>query len=319
MDTTSNDNWEKSDMKNIEKTAAIKEIEKGEIIVYQPDEITRLEVRVRDETVWLSQAQMSILFGRDRTVITKHIQNIFAEKELDENSNVHFLHFANSDKPVKFFSLDVIISVGYRVKSIQGTQFRQWANRVLKEYLLRGFTMHSQMKAFERHITNTVFTIQDKINNTLLDHEQRITKCSEKIDFFIQSSLPPKQGVFFDGQVYDAYAFVAGMIRKAGRRIVLIDNYIDETVLTILDKRSAGVDATIYTGQLSKVLQLDIDKHNAQYPPIDVYTFSKAHDRFLIIDDEVYLIGASIKDLGKKWFGFTLMENTDANEILGRI
>ena len=119
--------------------------------------------------------------------------------------------------------------------------------------------------------------------------------------------------------MYDAYAFVAGMIRKAGRRIVLIDNYIDETVLTILDKRSAGVDATIYTGQLSKVLQLDIDKHNAQYPPIDVYTFSKAHDRFLIIDDEVYLIGASIKDLGKKWFGFTLMENTDANEILGRI
>ena len=250
MNTTSNDNGEKSDMKNIEKTATIKEIEKGEIIVYQPDEITRLEVRVKDETVWLNQAQMSILFGRDRTVITKHIQNIFAEKELDENSNVHFLHFANSDKPVKFFSLDVIISVGYRVKSIQGTQFRQWANRVLKEYLLRGFTMHSQMKAFERHITNTVFTIQDKINNTLLDHEQRITKCSEKIDFFIQSSLPPKQGVFFDGQVYDAYAFVAGLVRKAGRRIVLIDNYIDETVLTILDKRSAGVDATISKNSL---------------------------------------------------------------------
>ena len=178
MNTTSNDNGEKSDMKNIEKTATIKEIEKGEIIVYQPDEITRLEVRVKDETVWLNQAQMSILFGRDRTVITKHIQNIFSEKELDENSNVHFLHFANSDKPVKFFSLDVIISVGYRVKSIQGTQFRQWANRVLKEYLLRGFTMHSQMEAFERHITNTVFTIQDKINNTLLDHEQRISECS---------------------------------------------------------------------------------------------------------------------------------------------
>ena len=319
MNTTSNDNGEKSDMKNIEKTATIKEIEKGEIIVYQPDEITRLEVRVRDDTVWLTQGQMSDLFGRDRTVITKHIRNIFSEQELDEKSNVHFLHFANSDKPVKFFSLDVIISVGYRVKSIQGTQFRQWANRVLKEYLLRGFTMHSQMKAFERHITNTVFTIQDKINNTLLDHEQRITKCSEKIDFFIQSSLPPKQGVFFDGQVYDAYAFVAGLVRKAGRRIVLIDNYIDETVLTILDKRSAGVDATIYTGQLSKVLQLDIDKHNAQYPPINIRTFSKAHDRFLIIDDEVYLIGASIKDLGKKWFGFTLMENTDANEILGRM
>ena len=297
----------------------IEQSEKGEIIVYQPDEITRLEVHLRDETVWLSQVQMSILFGRDRTVITKHIKNIFAEKELDENSNVHFLHFANSDKPVKFFSLDVIISVGYRVKSIHGTRFRQWANRVLKEYLLNGFTMHSQMKVFERHITNTVFTIQDKINNALLDHEQRITECSEKIDFFIQSSLPPKQGIFFDGQVYDAYEFVAGLIRKAGRRIVLIDNYIDETVLTILDKRSAGVDATIYTRQLSKVLQLDINKHNAQYPPINVHTFSKAHDRFLIIDNEVYLIGASIKDLGKKWFGFTLMENTDASDLLIRI
>ena len=141
----------------------------------------------------------------------------------------------------------------------------------------------------------------------------------KKIDFFIQSSLPPKQGIFFDGQVYDAYEFVARLIRKAGRRIVLIDNYIDETVLTILGKRASGVDATIYTGQLSKVLQLDIEKHNAQYPSINIHTFSKAHDRFLIIDDEVYLVGASIKDLGKKWFGFTLMENTDADDLLQRI
>ena len=216
---------------------------KGEIVVYQPDEITRLEVRVNDDTVWLTQTQMSDLFGRDRTVITKHIRNIFLEQELDEKSNVHFLHFANSDKPVKLFSLDVIISVGYRVKSTQG--------------------------------------------------------------------------IFFDGQIYDAYAFVADLVRKAARRIVLIDNYIDDTVLTILSKRVDGVEATIYTGKVSKQLQLDIDKHNAQYPPIAIRTFSKTHDRFLIIDDAVYLVGASIKDLGKKWFGFTLMENTDAEELLG--
>ena len=267
---------------------------KGEIVVYQPDEITRLEVRVNDDTVWLTQGQMSDLFGRDRTVITKHIRNIFSEQELDEKSNVHFLHFANSDKPVKLFSLDVIISVGYRVKSTQGTRFRQWANKVIKEYLLKGYCINPRLTAIERRLDI---------------HEK-------KIDFFIQSSLPPKQGIFFDGQIYDAYAFVAELVRKARRRIVLIDNYIDDTVLTILSKRADGVEATIYTGKISKQLQLDIDKHNAQYPPITIRTFSRAHDRFLIIDDSVYLVGASIKDLGKKWFGFTMMENTDAEKLL---
>ena len=271
--------------------------ETGEIVVYQPDEITRLEVRINEDTVWLTQAQMSDLFGRDRTVITKHIRNIFMERELEEKSNVHFLHFANSDKPVKLFSLDVIISVGYRVKSTQGTRFRQWANKVIKEYLLKGYCINPRLTAIER----------------------RLDVHEKKIDFFLQSSLPQKQGIFFDGQIYDAYAFVAELVRKATRRIVLIDNYIDDTVLTILSKREDGVEATIYTGKISKQLQLDIDRHNAQYPPITVRTFSKAHDRFLIIDDTVYLIGASIKDLGKKWFGFTLLENTDAEELLGRM
>ena len=271
--------------------------ETGEIVVYQPDEITRLEVRINEDTVWLTQAQMSDLFGRDRTVITKHIRNIFMERELEEKSNVHFLHFANSDKPVKLFSLDVIISVGYRVKSTQGTRFRQWANKVIKEYLLKGYCINPRLTAIER----------------------RLDVHEKKIEFFLQSSLPQKQGIFFDGQIYDAYAFVAELVRKAARRIVLIDNYIDDTVLTMLSKRSDGVEAVIYTGKVSKQLQLDIDKHNAQYPPITVRTFSKAHDRFLIIDDTVYLIGASIKDLGKKWFGFTLLENTDAEDLLARM
>ena len=269
----------------------------GEIVVYQPDEITRLEVRINEDTVWLTQAQMSDLFGRDRTVITKHIRNIFMERELEEKSNVHFLHFANSDKPVKLFSLDVIISVGYRVKSTQGTRFRQWANKVIKEYLLKGYCINPRLTAIER----------------------RLDVHEKKIEFFLQSSLPQKQGIFFDGQIYDAYAFVAELVRKAARRIVLIDNDVDDTVLTMLSKRADGVEATIYTGKISKQLQLDIDRHNAQYPPITVRTFSKAHDRFLIIDDTVYLIGASIKDLGKKWFGFTLLENTDAEELLGRM
>ena len=284
-------------MENKNNGKEIQSTDKGEIVIYQPDEITRLEVRVKDESVWLTQAQMSELLGRDRTVITKHIRNIFTEEELDEKSNVHFLHFANSDKPVKLFSLDVIISVGYRVKSIQGTRFRQWANQIIKEYLYKGYCVNPRLEAIERRLDN---------------HEK-------KIDFFIQSSLPPKQGIFFDGQVFDAYAFVAGLVRKATKRIVLIDNYIDDTVLTLLDKRKTDVKAMIYTGKISKVLQLDIDKHNAQYTPITIKIFSNTHDRFLIIDNDVYLIGASIKDLGKKWFGFTLMENTDADELISKL
>lgn len=154
-----------------------------------------------------------------------------------------------------------------------------------------------------------------------LEMSQRIDNTNDKIEQILQKleNETPTQGIFFDGQIYDAYSFVAELVRKATKRIVLIDNYIDDTVLTLLSKRAAGVETTIYTGKISKQLQLDIDRHNAQYPPIEVKTFQKAHDRFLIIDNEVYLIGASIKDLGKKWFGFTLMENTDAQELIGRI
>ena len=306
MNTTSNDNGEKSDMKNIEKTATIKEIEKGEINVNQPDEITRLEVRVRDETVWLNRQQLATLFGRDVKTIGKHINNALNEELAGMAVVANFATTATDGKTyiVEFYNLEMILSVGYRVKSQRGIYFRRWSNSVLKEFLLKRNTL-------DYKLTN--------IEQQLKEHHQILIEHEKKIDFFIQSSLPPKQGIFFDGQVYDAYAFVAELVRKAGRRIVLIDNYIDETVLTMLDKRSAGVDATIYTGQLSKVLQLDIDKHNAQYPSINIHTFSKAHDRFLIIDDEVYLIGASIKDLGKKWFGFTLMENTDADNLLQRI
>ena len=202
----------------------------------------------------------------------------------------------------------MVVSIGYRVKSQKGVLFRRWANSVLKEYMTKGVSIN-------QHIT----TIAERIDKKLTEHEMRLDAQEKKIDFFIQSNLPPKQGIFFDGQIYDAYTFVADLVRKAQRRIVLIDNYIDDTVLTMLDKRASGVDATIYTGRISEQLQLDIDKHNSQYPPIKVLTFTKAHDRFLIIDEEVYLIGASIKDLGKKWFGFTLMENTDAERLIGRL
>ena len=267
--------------------------ETGEIVVYQPDEITRLEVRVEAETVWLTQAQMAELFGRDRTVITKHIRKIFEERELEEKSNVHFLHFANSDKPVKMFSLDVIISVGYRVKSVQGTRFRQWANLVLKDFLLNG-RRKTYKSAFE-----------DRVCRCLAKHEQILDIHQQQIDFFVRTSLPPVEGVFYDGQIFDAYVFVTDLIKSAKRRIVLIDNYVDESTLLMLSKRSAGVSAEVRTGRLTKDLQLDVQRHNSQYALINVVSVQNIHDRFLIVDDTVYHIGSSLKDLGRKLFAFS--------------
>ena len=284
----------------------------GEIVVYQPDEITRLEVRLQDDTVWLTQTQIATIFNVGRPAVTKPINNIYTCGELDESSTCSILeHMGNDGRQnyqVKYYNLDVILSVGYRVNSKTAIVFRRWASEVLKEYLIRGFSINTRLNQLE-----------DKIDRRLAEQDMRIDEHEKKIDFFVRTSLPPVEGIFFDGQIYDAYTFVADLMRKATRRIVLIDNYIDDTVLTLLDKRATGVEATIYTGRISQQLQLDITKHNSQYTPIDVRTFTKAHDRFLIIDDAVYLIGASIKDLGKKWFGFTLMENTDARELIAKI
>ena len=276
---------------------------KGEIIMYQPDNSLKLEVRVEDETVWLTQAQMVILFERDRTVITKHINNIFSEGELDEKSNVHFLHIANSDKPIKVYNLDVIISVGYRVKSNKGTSFRRWATKTLKEYMLRGYAINQRI---------------DRVEKIAIETEKRVTEAENKIDFFVKTSQPPVEGIFFDGQIFDAYAFAANLIKSAKKSIILIDNYVDDDVLLLFSKRAKSVVATIYTATISPQLQLDLQKHNAQYPPVDVKIFTRSHDRFLFIDNDVYHIGASLKDLGKKWFAFSKM-GLDANILLKNI
>lgn len=268
-----------------------------EIILYQPDKTVKIEVRMEDETLWLTQAQISELFQRDRTVITRHINNVFKEHELDEKSNVHFLHIANSDKPIKMYSLDVIISVGYRVKSLRGTQFRQWANKVLKDFLLKGYSINNRMERLE----------------------QRVAQTEDKIDFFVRTTLPPIEGIFYNGQIFDAYKFVANLVKSAQTSIILIDNYVDESVLTLLDKRNSNVTATIYTQRITAQLQLDIDKHNTQYPPIQVDIFNLAHDRFLLIDEKVYHLGASVKDLGKKWFAFALMSDITVDELLAKI
>ena len=296
----------------------------GEIVMYQPDETIRLEVRVEDETVWLTQAQIVALFQKAKSTISFHISNIFKEGELDEKVVVRknrtaTMHGAIDGKiqthEVAFYNLDVIISVGYRVKSMRGTKFRQWATSVIREHLLHGYAIQQQLKRLEQHMDEKLGAQHDEmqsIKQTLADHQ-------EKIDFFVRTNQPPVEGIFYDGQIFDAYRFVNDLIRKAKSRIVLIDNYVDDTVLAMLDKRAAGVTATIYTQHVSQQLQLDIDRHNAQYDPIVVEHFNRAHDRFLLIDEEVYHIGASLKDLGRKWFAFTLMHDITAAELITRI
>lgn len=300
-----------------EMTERYQHTERGEIILYHPDETVRLEVRLEDDTVWLTQAQMAELFQTTKNNITIHIGNVYKEKELlpqptsKESLLVRMEGHRQVTREVKLYNLDVIISVGYRVKSQRGTEFRQWANKVIKDYLLRGYAINYQV----RQLADKVEAQQGKIEqieSTLLNHQ-------EKIDFFVRTNQPPVEGIFFDGQIFDAYRFVNDLVRKAKSSIVLIDNYVDDTVLAMLDKRTAGVTATIYTQHVGQQLQLDIDRHNAQYDPIVVEHFNRAHDRFLLIDDEVYHIGASLKDLGKKWFAFTLMRDLSATELISRI
>jgi hypothetical protein len=280
---------------------------KNEIILYQNETLTeRVEVRIEDETVWLNKEQMSLLFGRDRTVIGRHINNVFKEGELEQKVVCAFFALTTphgaiigktQTKNVEYYNLDVIISIGYRVKSKQGTQFRIWANKILKDYLLKGYSLNNRMNRIEDNVSSLI-------------------KKVEGIDLQIQANLPPNQGIFFDGQVFDAYTLIADIVRTAKSSIVLIDNYIDDTVLTHLCKKDPKVNVTLLTKTISKQLQLDIKKANTQYPTVQAKVFTKAHDRFLIIDKkEVYHLGASLKDLGKKWFAFSKMDKSSVTII----
>ena len=273
----------------------------GEIIIYRAEDTPdfQIEVRVEDETVWLNRQQIAVLFDRDIKTIGKHINNAIKEELKSIPVIAKFATTAADGKvyQVEHYNLDMILSIGYRVKSQRGVQFRRWANIVLKEYLLKG------------HIFNHRF---EKIEKKLFEHDQ-------KFDLLIRSGIQPSEGIFYDGQIFDAWEFVSKLIKKAQQSIILIDNYIDESVLVLLAKRQAGVKSSIYTASLSPQLKHDLQRHNKQYPAIQIHAFKKAHDRFLIIDEEtVYHIGASLKDLGKKWFAFSKIE-LDAKEILERL
>ena len=277
--------------------------------MYQPDESVQLEVRLEEETVWLTQAQMAVLFGCSSDNVGVHLKNIYKEHEVDPISTAEKISVVRKEgnrfvtRRVIHYNLDAILSVGYRVSSANATKFRQWANKVLKDYLLKGYAVNQRLL---------------RIENQLENQQVLLAEHSEKIDFFVRTSLPPIEGIFFEGQVFDAHTFVSDLIRSAKKAVVLIDNYIDDTVLKLLDKRADGIKATVYTKQIAPALQNDITLHNAQYEPIDVQIFTNSHDRFLMVDETVYHIGASLKDLGKKWFAFNTMDIT-ASQLLSKI
>jgi len=276
----------------------------NEIVIYKLDEVTtKLEVKLEDETVWLTQTQMVELFNSSKQNISLHINNIFKEGELNKKSTVkeYLTVQIEGNREIKrkvfLYNLDIIISVGYRVKSKRGTQFRIWANQIIKEYLLKGYTINKRV---------------DRLEEKLIEHDK-------KFDILLNTNLHPNEGIFYDGQMFDAYKFVNDIIKSANSSIVLIDNYIDDTVLSMLTKRAKNVKVIIYTSNFTKQLKLDVKKYNQQYDEIEVNTFKKAHDRFLIIDDKtVYHIGASLKDLGKKWFAFSKI-NLDVDYFLGKL
>jgi hypothetical protein len=277
----------------------------AEIIIYQRDnKLIKLEVQLKDETVWLTQAQIAELFGTKRPAITKHLINIYKSGELNEDSTCSILEHMSAGGiqkyKTKYYNLDVILSVGYRVNSINATRFRIWANHVLKEYLLKGYAVNQRLNKVEDQVS----LLNTKVN---------------EIDFQIKTTLPPLEGIFYDGQIFDAWEFVSKLIKSAKKDIILFDNYIDESVLNLLTKRGKKVTATIYTAKVNPQLKTDIEKYNSQYPPVKVIVFKKVHDRFLIIDKKtIYHIGASLKDLGKKWFAFSKI-NLNPEEIMRKL
>jgi len=279
-------------------------MKKGEIVLYQPEDTSiQIEVRIEEDTVWLTQSQLVELFNSTKQNISLHINNIFKEGELERDSTVKEYLTVQTEgsrkvkRTITCYNLDVIISVGYRVKSKRGTSFRIWANKVLKDYLLKGYAIHQRL---------------DRIESKLIEHDQ-------KFEVLVNTGLPQSEGIFFEGQIYDAWQFVSDLIKSARESIFLIDNYLDESVLTLLSKRKKNVQAKIFTKTMSDQFKLDLKKFNDQYPVIEVKIFTGSHDRFLILDQKtVYHIGASLKDLGKKWFAFSKI-NLDIKILLSKL
>ena len=294
--------------------SSVQNSNQNQIVLYHPNETISLEVRLENETVWLTQAEIVELFQSSKSNISEHISRIYADEELEKESTVRNFRIVQMEgtrkvtRNVVCYNLDAIISIGFRVNSKRGIQFRQWANKVLKEYLLRGYAVNQRIDALE-----------NRMDRKLYDHEQKIDQLTEQVDFFVRTSLPPVEGVFYENQLFDAHVLMSQLVESATLRIVVIDNYVEASVLTLLTKRKQDVSAEIYTYKISDQFSLDLEKHNGQYPVVEVYVSKKSHDRFLIIDDKVYHVGASIKDLGKKLCAVTLLNSITPEEIMGKL
>ena len=287
----------------------------NQIVVYQPNETVRLDVRIENRTVWLTQKQMAELFGCSSENIIVHLKKIYREEELSEaatakeNLVVQTEGNRTVSRKIRFYNLDAIISVGFRVNTKLGIQFRQWANGVIQSYLLKGYAINERLNMLE-----------DRVDRRMAKTEQDVVELKEKVDFFVQTQTPPLQGVFYDGQLWDARALVLKLVARAKRSLILIDNWATPEVLDLFAKKRKGVRLTIFTSEHFKkgvpkhlISPADVTTFNAQYPKLVVRYNETFHDRFLIIDDkELYLIGASLKDLGHKCFAFTKL---DAGEI----
>ena len=289
---------------------------KNEIVVYQPDETIRLEVRLENDTVWLTQSQLCELFGVVKSNVSYHLKNIFTTGELAYGATVQKIRTVRKEsgrnvvRELEYFNLDVIISLGYRINSKLGIQFRQWAAHILKEFMLRGYALNQRMNQ-----------IEDKVDRRLAEHDGRIFSLEEKVDFFVRTSLPPVQGVFYDGQVFDARVFATRHILSAKESIFLIDNWVDVVTLEILSKKAADVAVEIVTSRRGNRLSMgDITDFNEQYGGLTVRESANFHDRFLVIDDRtLYLVGASLKDLGRKCFAFTQLDSSEIPRLKSRI
>ncbi|WP_407445041.1 RhuM family protein [Fibrobacter sp.] len=286
----------------MENRAIVNYDEKNEIIVYQPEGGEfHIEVRLENETVWLTQAQMAELFGKSVSVISRHITNVFEEHELDEKGNLHFLQIANSDKPVKLFSLDVIISVGYRVKSFQGTQFRRWANQVLKEHLLKGGSVNQRLISHENKLENL---------------DSRMVTLEKQVDFFVKANLPPSEGLLNAKSWWSGYEFAAQLVRSAKEEIVIIDPYADDTALALIAKHSPNVKGVVYSAHVTSRLKEEAARLNREFPMVELKSMQNVHDRFIIVDETVYHIGSSLNELGKKLTAFSVLNFVTKPQLL---
>ena len=285
--------------------------EKNEIIVYQPEGGEfHIEVRVDQDTVWLTQAQMAELFNTDRTSINRHIRNIFQTQELYENSTcakiaqVRLEGGRSIKRVVPYYNLDMIISVGYRVNSISGTRFRQWANRVLKEHMLRGFSVNQRLVAHENRLENI---------------DSRVIYLEKQVDFFVKANLPPKEGFLQAKAFWSGYEFAVQLVRSAKQEIVIIDPFADDTALSLMPKRNPGVNAIIYSARINQTMKAECERLNRQCPPVELRTMREVHDWFIVVDETVYHIGASIKDLGNKLTAFSLLSLLTKQQLLEMI